>query len=34
MRWVLQTETNAFSLPDPAVSGHVYIDWVAAWRPS
>jgi hypothetical protein len=34
LRWVLQTETDAFGLPDPAVSGHVYIDWVAAWRPS
>ncbi|TWH75340.1 glycosyl hydrolase family 16 [Modestobacter roseus] len=34
MRWVLQTETELTAgPPDPEVSGHVYVDWVAAWRP-
>ncbi len=33
MRWVLQTETLLTdTAPDPAVSGHVEIDWVAARR--
>jgi beta-glucanase (GH16 family) len=32
MRWVLQTETELNRrAPDRAVSGHVYIDWVAVW---
>jgi hypothetical protein len=32
MRWVLQTETaEEGPSPSAAVSGHVYIDWVAAW---
>jgi hypothetical protein len=30
MRWVLQTET-ALSGKAPTGSGHVYVDWVAAW---
>jgi len=33
MHWVLQTETSLFSVPSPATSGHVLIDWVAAWSP-
>jgi hypothetical protein len=32
MGWVLQTETQLeAAAPDPSVSGHVFIDWVAAW---
>lgn len=32
MRWVLQTETTLDStLPDPAASANVEIDWVSAW---
>lgn len=31
MHWVLQTET-ASSKPDPAVEGHVQIDWVTIYR--
>jgi len=32
MRWVLQTETRlSGGGPDAAASGHVQIDWVAAW---
>lgn len=27
MRWILQTESNG-STPNPAVAGHVLIDWV------
>ena len=35
MRWVLQTETQLEQEgPDPSASGHVYIDWVAAWSMS
>jgi hypothetical protein len=35
MRWVLQTETQLERQgPDPDASGHVYIDWVAAWSMS
>lgn len=33
MNWILQVETQlSSSPPDPDASGHVYIDWVAAWR--
>jgi hypothetical protein len=33
MHWVLQTETQLSSTaPDPTVSGHVQIDWLAAWQ--
>lgn len=33
MHWVLQTETNLDGTkPDPAVSGHVQVDWVVAYR--
>jgi Glycosyl hydrolases family 16 len=32
MHWVIQTETALDgSVPDPGVSGHVQIDWVAVW---
>lgn len=32
MHWVLQTETRLSGPPpDPSVSGHVQVDWVAAW---
>lgn len=32
MRWTLQTETHlAAAAPAPEVSGHVYIDWIAAY---
>lgn len=32
MRWVLQTETQlSGGAPSSAVSGHVYVDWVAVW---
>ena len=33
MRWVIQIETAPTEAPPPQESaGHVYIDWVAAWR--
>jgi hypothetical protein len=33
MTWVLQTETNLDGgAPSASASGHVYIDWVAAWK--
>lgn len=32
MRWALQAETEIVdSAPDPALQGHILIDWVAAW---
>lgn len=33
MKWVLQTETWINSTaPDPATTGHVYVDWVVAYK--
>jgi len=33
MYWVLQTETRLSTTPPDAAAGHVYIDWVAIWKP-
>ncbi len=41
MHWVIQTETwlrknstGAYQKPDPTAVAHVYVDWVAVWRPA
>jgi beta-glucanase (GH16 family) len=32
MHYILQTESCLPECPDPATSGHLYVDWVAIWE--
>ncbi|NUP58383.1 MAG: glycoside hydrolase family 16 protein [Pseudarthrobacter sp.] len=32
MHYMLQTESCLPACPDPAASGHLYVDWVAIWK--
>ena len=34
MHWVFMSETSGMATPSPLTSGHVVVDWVAAWAPA